>query len=426
MSIDLSLQRAQGDQSGRASCYKVILASVFGLVALFLLFSPNFQSQQIERLTPLGSDFLQEWTGGYVWLNHRDELYEAKRFVAVQHDTAIIGFQWPAEQFYPMVYPPFYYMLISPLSLLPYQGALVIWMFAIGAAIAVTLWMLTRYHPQAGNHWRKCLAATLVFYPLLMSLNTAHKSAFLLLILTATYLLLYHRRPFAAGLAFGLIAFKPHLGLVIGFAMLAKRQWRFVAGCAATVSALLLLSLIAGWDLCQDYFWQCISMSDYISTSGYQLAESHSLVGATALMFGSDSAMTKVLFRMLAILIVAIVGFGLRGKMDTTSYRFAMQFSLLLVATVLLSPHFYVYDLTIMLLPIGLIALNFSTRKESTDSKVKKLSEKSPEFLIGTAILLFVIAGLSASVASSLSFQPTLPILFLMAIGLAFDKRSPV
>ena len=72
------------------------------------------------------------------------------------------------------------------------------------------------------------LPLSLLFMPLIENFTTCQKGSVLLLILTATYYLLVTKRPYWAGLVFGLIAFKPRFALPIAIAMLCKRQWRFV------------------------------------------------------------------------------------------------------------------------------------------------------------------------------------------------------
>ena len=43
-----------------------------------------------------------------------------------------------------------------------------------------------------------------------------------------------------AGILFGLLTYKPHLGVVVPFALLALGAWRTIA--AATVTAILLIA----------------------------------------------------------------------------------------------------------------------------------------------------------------------------------------
>ncbi len=370
------------------------------LPTLFLLFSPNFQADVAVRLSPLGSDFLQEWSGGHIWRSKmRSQLYVAEHFQQVQHDASLLGFTWPETQFYPMVYPPFYYMLLSPLSSLPYQIATIIWMAAISIAILASVFLWTEFYPPAKRHWGKCLLATIVFFPVLLSINTAHKSAFLLLILASSYLLLFHKRPGYAGLVFGLIAFKPHLGLVIGFTMLFKRQWRFVAGCMTTVVFLIALSLLAGTELCADYFWQCISAGNYATNSGYRLAEAHHMLGALSLTLGTQSTLTTVACFSLTAILLTLVAQSMAGTIETSSPRFALQFSILVFATVLASPHFYPYDLTILLLPMALVF--------SQAAQVRGTRHVSRRLIV-CCLVLYGLAGLSTNIAATINIQPTL------------------
>lgn len=404
-------------QTGTLPRLKTISVACLALAILFLAFSPNYQTSTVDRTTPLGSDFLQEWTGGYIWSSsHRSQLYQSAHFTAVQHDPSIVGFSWPENQYYPMVYPPFYYMAFSPLAFLPYWVAVVIWLSLLAALTGATIWLWTSYYPPARNHWGKCLLAVLAFFPLLMSINTGHKSIILLLILSSTYLLLFHRKPLTSGMVFGLIAFKPHLGILIGVTMLLKRQWRFVAGSLLTVSILVGLSFFAGMDLCRDYFLQCLSLGSYESNLGYQLTESHNLAGALSLTFGTETTATRCAEAVLFGSIIVGLAYSMRGKLEATSSQFAVQFSILVLATVLLSPHFYIYDLVVLLLPMSLIAFNFHA--------ASRMGTKTNKLLRHTKVLcavFFALAGVSSSVAEQFHFQLTLPILLAILFCLAFQ-----
>ena len=396
--------------------YVVVFVSFVFLAIAYLILSPNFRTDAVVRDSPLGSDFVQEWTGAFVWLNHRSELYQPERFTAIQHDQELVGFSWPENQFYPMVYPPFYYLVLSPLTMMSYRCAMVLWVLAGALAAATSLCLWLRFRPSGMKHWGRALLFTLTFYPLLMCMSTAHKSTWLLLILTATYLLLRSGRGFAGGVVFGLITFKPHLGLLIGIAMLIKGQWRFVGGALTTVSVCLLLSVVAGWDLCHDYFWQCMSMSDYATTSGYQLDQSHSLVGAVSLLFGAGTPLSANTVRFTAIGVLGLLAMGLWRPLKTESEPFGLQFSLLVIATVLLSPHFYIYDLTIMLLPMAIIFEYISTAKTETKNEATPLPRTSKIHPLAACCLgLFVATGFSAQIAAATGLQITLPILFMMA-----------
>src|SRR5690606_23431202 len=87
-----------------------------------------------DAATPLGGDFLQEWIGGHlVQSGQMDGLYQVERFDQLQHDERLIGFRWDRAAYLPPVYPPFYYVLVSPLARLDFRKACAAW-----AALLVT------------------------------------------------------------------------------------------------------------------------------------------------------------------------------------------------------------------------------------------------------------------------------------------------
>lgn len=436
MSAEVAIARKHSSLNGLALLGRreFIFAAPVLLSLIVLFTSPSFRGQSIDgndllstpaatsvvSASPLGSDFLQEWTGGYIWLSqHRSELYSHEHFKQIQHDPNVVGFSWAESKFYPMVYPPFYYMLASPLALLPYRLAMSLWLVAIGIMLGASVFVWCKYFPPAADHWGKCLIASLVFYPVLMCFSTAHKSVFLLFILIATYLLLHRRRAFLAGAMFGLIAFKPHLAILIGLAMLMKRQWQFVSGACCTVGLLVALSFVAGPDLCSDYFRQCLALGDYSSSTGYQLSESHTLLSALQLTI--DKTATPELYYLFCgasvLFVVGMLGWIMRGSIETTSRRFGLQFSSLVIATVLLSPHMYTYDLAILLLPIGLIVF---TLEPSAWSRGNRAGRALPMLCIA----MFAISGVSSNLATGLHFQLSLAVMAAMLVAIGYNLRS--
>ena len=276
---------------------QTIFLTSIAITLIVLLFSPNYQFSQSDRLTPLGSDFLQEWTGGYIWSSaHRSELYQAEHFKRIQHDSSIVGFSWPESQYYPMVYPPFYYMVLSPLSKLPYWVAVVVWAIVLAISSATTLWIWTAYYPPAREHWGKCLLVMVAFFPFVMSLNTAHKSIFLLLILVATYLLLYSKKAVSGWTRVWPDCIQATLGNPDRARDAVKKavgvcRWQFVdrfdLGWACHwLLALIFVMTISG---------SVLGMGNYSSTGGYLLAESHNLIGAISLTFGTGTIASKLI-----------------------------------------------------------------------------------------------------------------------------------
>ena len=379
------------------------------IAAAILLFSPNFKSIEGVRSGSLGGDFLQEWVGGYIANSEEpDRIYDLDHFKAIQHDPEIVGFQWPEKSYFPAVYPPFFYQMMRPFSVLPYPIASKIWLLISALAVSISGWLLWRFYLPARKLVLIGLFALIVFVPLITCLVTGQKAAFLLLVLTGTFLLLHHEQPLSAGLVFGLIAFKPHLGLVIGIAMLLKRQWAFAAGAITTVALMVGVSWWISPKLWTDYFEVVMGMNNYVESGGYQLTDSHSLWGAVQLglaSFEPPSWLVKAITGLSMVAVVWLLVRIMRGPIKTNSGTFASQFAGLVIAMVMLSPHFYSYDLTILLLPMVLLG--------SAALGALKNQPFSPMnwMLIG----MFMLAGLFQPLAKSAGFQFS-TILFFAAL----------
>ncbi|MEM7782190.1 MAG: glycosyltransferase family 87 protein [Planctomycetota bacterium] len=397
--------------------------SVPFLLALALLaFSPNFQHQSDPRNEPFGGDFLQDWIGGYLVRTAPQKLYDPTEFKAAQHDFELVGFQWPESKYFPPVYPPFFYLAMLPFSMLPLVLAAKIWLFLSAAFFSTSALLLICEYWESRHRVALGLWACLIFTPLIRCLSMSHKSTLLLLILTGTFLLLKNRRPWLAGLVFGIIAFKPHLGIVIGLSMLLKKQWAFAAGSLTMVAA-----LVGGSYLMQPEWWpayldQISEMGDYVQSGGYQLAESHSIWGAMQLSLGRlGPVYVTTATLLMSGLVIGLLSWLLMGPVAPQTDRFQIQFSAMVIGTVILSPHFYTYDLTVLLLPMALGMGSFSNRWHQVNI------ERCLAILIG---LLFCLAGSFPRIASSIQFQPSLVfmigwlIIILVGLGRASEKSQ--
>lgn len=363
------------------------------MVAIFL-FSPNYRQSDSVRTDPLGGDFLQEYVGCIaLWNSGGDAFFDLEAFKKLQHDPAIVGFQWEESGYFPLVYPPFYYAAFTPFTWLPYTMAMACWLVLMTACLVGAIFLLDRFVPGSRETLRWAAPMCVLFIPLINSLNGGQKGTLLLLLLTATWLLLKKEKSFAAGLFFGLLAFKPHLGLLIGGVMLCKRQWKFVLGSLATVTSLVGISFLFGPNLWMDYVHVTLGMGDYVSTKGYDLTDAYSFWGACQLLFGqSMSPLAKVATIILAFGMIAFVATTVRDRFDFPSQRFDLQFAMLVVATVVTSPHLFKYDLTMLLLPMF---LQLHTCRESSRS----LSECWP------MIALFFGVGIAPDIAAITHLQ---------------------
>ncbi len=388
--------------------FALCLLIPFALVSVVLKVSPNFSHAphssafaEPVRTGSFGGDFLQEFVGGRIWSHGREKLYDWEYSRTVQHQSEVVGFKWKPESFFPMVYPPYHYQLASLATGMSYPKFAIAFSFFNALALSVAALAFVYRYRFLSRERIGWLCAAVLFMPLLVSLNMGQKSTILLAILTVTFVLLHREKPLGAGLIFGLIAFKPHFAILIGLTMLWKRQWWFVAGSLLTLAMLIGMSLVSpeAW---RGYLETCMGMNDFVQSGGYQLHESHSLWGAAELLLGSRWPwLVKPLAGLLAVGVLGLVAWVMRGTIDCASPRFGLQFSVMVVAMILTSPHFYTYDLTILLLPLAICTVShgLSQGAESHSSELTLLSA-----------LVFLGVVFSRAVAVAVGLQFTIPL----------------
>lgn len=378
------------------------------VTAALLWLSPNYRVQDGRRSDPFAGDYLQEWVGGRIVRDsEHSRLYDQGFVTARQHDPALVGFAWDHRGYFPMVYPPFYYAIVSPLSVLPYRTAAIMWMAIMAGCFVATAAILMRAHRNESDRLSWFLAISVLFMPLIESLNSGQKSTLLLLLFTATYALLRAGRPLSAGFVFGLLAFKPHLAVVIAIAMLWKRQWRFLLGAAGSAGILATISVAMGIDVCSSYLQVCLGMGSYVQTGGYRLSEAHSWWGAMQLMLtGAPTIVVKGAALALTIATLILLSRTLAGRFDTQGTKFPLQYAALVIVSILVSPHLLTYDLTLLILPLCLVV------SESSRHRPSKL-------VVAILAALLVGAGLYEPIANASHIQPSVWLMLALLAGMA-------
>jgi alpha-1,2-mannosyltransferase len=174
---------------------------------------------------PVGTDFLRLWTASYSLLNGEERvIYDPDAFFTLEQVVT----QPVTPDFYPWNYPPSSFLIVYPLALLPYLQSLGAWLALGLAGYLAALW---RIFPKPLTLWVG-LAFPAVFWTV-----THGQTSFLTTSLFCWGLLALPRRPVLAGILFGALTFKPHLGLLLPVALVAGRHWRSVV--AAALTALL-------------------------------------------------------------------------------------------------------------------------------------------------------------------------------------------
>jgi len=210
-----------------AQCWMVIACAVY--VIDLLQQTHDGLSDGIRR--PFGDDFVNYWSGPFLAAHGRaNEVYDFVAFHAFE--KSITG---PDIDFYHYSYPPVLLLLMLPLALVPYVPALGVWLVGTWYGFYRAL-KLTGYDGALPLS----LAIPALFVNAVGGQNGALTAALL-----GGGLVLLDRRPVVAGILFGLLVYKPHLALMVPFALIAGRRWLTIAVTAATAVTLIAMSVAA-------------------------------------------------------------------------------------------------------------------------------------------------------------------------------------
>lgn len=179
--------------------------------------------------SPFGSDFISFWTAAREAVAGNPQVaYDRSLFEPVQSSL------FPQSGYFAFFYPPHYLMYLLPLGVLPYYAALAVWLLV---TFALAYWVLA----QIIGHKKELLLLAIAFPATFLTISHG-QNAFLSGALFGGGLLLLERRPLLAGVCFGLLTFKPQLGLLIPLVLIASGQWRVIFSAGMTFVVLVILS----------------------------------------------------------------------------------------------------------------------------------------------------------------------------------------
>ncbi|MBY0298365.1 MAG: DUF2029 domain-containing protein [Methylobacterium sp.] len=281
----------------------------------------------------IGRDFINNWVGPRLAFSDRlATLFDLDGY------HAAIGTEFGAPlPFHNWGYPPFTLLMFWPLGQLPYFAALAVWTVGLFAAFsAVTLSQV-----PAGRRGRALLLLALAPACLINAVGGQNGFATAALLLGG--MLALDRRPILAGILFGLLTAKPHLGLLLPFALVALGAWRTIAAAAVTTLALVAVSTaVFGLDPWRQYL---------TATSAYQYALLEAFQGFYPYMMASVFAAARTvglpmgaawgLQAAVSLPVMAAAIWAVRRTQDRTR-----RAAVLAVAAPLMTPYAFNYDLT--------------------------------------------------------------------------------
>ena len=311
----------------RAYSLLLILSYAIGLTGLFLTL--NGVLDRSDR--PFGSDFAGLYAAGVMVADGTPAApYDLAAFIARQQ--ALFGAQTAV---FSWNYPPFFLAVSRALASLPYLPALVVWQ---GVTLALYLAML--------RGWLKppfALLGGAAFPAVFVTLGHGQVS-FLIAALFGGALLALERRPLLAGALFGLIAIKPHFGLLIPFALMASGRWRAFAAASLMVTAMTLAALAAFGQETFAAFFESLTFSRVYgvehSNTGFHKLQS---AFAAVRLLGGSVGLAYGLHGLVMAMVLAATVWIWRGQADGR-----LKAASLMTGALLATPYVFDYDLLLL------------------------------------------------------------------------------
>jgi hypothetical protein len=391
-------------------------------VVLFMavIFGARALRPEISAPTgPMGLDFVAFYTAGVAVREGRTEdLYDldaTNRFQQTLQEKQGITI---GRRVAPWWNPPFYSLLFIPLSRLPFHAAFAIWSLLSILCAAGACILLLGFLPHGIGLQSRALLPVLVLIstPFIETLTHGQNSSVSLLLLTATVIRWRSGEALAAGLAGGLLLFKPQLALVLAVVMIIDLGWRTALGYTITVATLLALNLLILPGSLTAFVHQMPLNLDIVqSQSGYPW-ERHVTFKAFWRILLQRSEPGPMRWPAASLGLLCSFAFGALLARSAIRLRSGgvnpFTRDCLIAATIaitpLLMPFYFDYDLFLLAVPAVLVAAQMLTRG-------KKGREP---FLTGSWVLLYVWLMINPDATELLHINFAVPLLTVLSFAL--------
>jgi hypothetical protein len=310
----------------------LIPAYVWGLYAWTTLLT------HIPRIEPL-RDFVHFYILGIIGRDHHLSALYDRDAQAVMLKQVIPS----ATIWIPPMHGPQMALFFSPLARLSYTAAVRLWNVLSLIVYGLCGYALWKACPNLRNR-RATTAVLLIAAPALYFVMTfAQSSAIGLVCLTTAFLALRANRPFLAGLAIGSLIYKPQLGLVAAVVFVGAGEWWIVIGAIVGAAAQLAVGAV---------YWGPSALVQYVNAlrgipgvmghiepAMYQIHGWRGFFGLLPIPGTVSITLTAVASVLTALL--ALACWRARGPL-------AVRYSAFVIATTLVDPHMYVYDLLLL------------------------------------------------------------------------------
>lgn len=322
----------------RLRVYPWIFLTVYVLAGIYwVAISDNMLDPKGK---PLGYDFITFWAASSLSLSGEpaaafdiERIFEAEKAAVPALDMVYL---WH--------YPPTFELIVAPLALLPYFLSYFLW---LGATLAVYTAALRRLVPSP-------FTTLLVLASPGVYINFFHgQNGFLTAALIAGALLLLEKRPVVAGVLIGLLSFKPHFGVLIPLALLLGGHWRVFLAAAVTTVLFAAASVLALGPAPWVSFVDNAPLVQQVYAEGLLPWAKMPSLFVTLRMFGVPTAAAYAVHALLALGVAATVWWIWWRRAPL-----ALAGAALVCGSLLATPYLFDYDLTLLAVPIALLAMD--------------------------------------------------------------------
>lgn len=300
-------------------------------------------------------DFLQFYISGKLIAQGRTALLYDQRIAWDELHNIV---RQPTRVILPTVYGPQVGLFFQSLVGLSFFPAACVWVaISIVLYFGCVVWL-----------WKSC--ANLRLYPGIVALAAAafpplfhffvrgQISVLLLVCFTASFLAFRSGKHWLAGIALGLLVFKPQFLVAIPFLLLSAKAWKPLAGLLISAIAQIGLTwLYFGTSVMHLYFDTLLHVSRWIGIAELAQAQAqmHSLRSFWLLIVPWPS----VAFLLYALSSIFVLALGIASWKSHGDL--ALRFASLIFVAVLINPHLFVYDL-LVLAPALLLPVDWALR----------------------------------------------------------------
>jgi glycosyl transferase family 87 len=263
----------------------------------------------------------------------------------------------------PFIRPPFEALFFVPFAYLTYPAALAVWSALKFAFLWLALRMLPRKNPFLRIYpaWLEAILC-LGFFPVFLDFYQGQDAVLLLLFVVLAFHCLDRERDTAAGVFLAAGLFKFHLVIPILLILILVGRPRVLAGFVPVALALLAVSCaVAGTGVLYVYPGYLLELNRAAGIGMVTAQSMPNLRGMLTAWVGRAPYPGPIHWILLPVAIAAL-GYTVRIWRSRTQSGFTgltLGYSLAIVMTILTSYYAYSYDMTLLLVPLLLIGMDF-------------------------------------------------------------------